>query len=129
MRHLEGMRGLYAADTLDESELAPDWLAQSERWLDDAINAPLPQPNAMVVATAGAEGRPSARTVLLKVVDERGFVFYTNLESRKGRDAAANPHAALVFPWAQLHRQVHVTGTVERVSDAEADAYFASRPR
>jgi pyridoxamine 5'-phosphate oxidase len=128
MRHLEDMRGLYAADTLDESDLAPDWLAQFERWLDDAINAPLPEPNAMVLATAGADCRPSARTVLLKLVDPRGFVLYTNLESRKGRDAQANPAASLVFPWTQLHRQVVVTGSIEPVDDEEADAYFASRP-
>jgi pyridoxamine 5'-phosphate oxidase len=128
-RRLEDMRGLYAAPTLDETDLAAGWLAQFERWLDEAIATPLPEPNAMVLATADADGRPSARTVLLKVVDERGFVFYTNLESRKGRDLAANPHAALVFPWTQLHRQVIVTGAVEPVDDAEADAYFASRPR
>jgi pyridoxamine 5'-phosphate oxidase len=123
------MRGLYAARTLDEGGLAPGWLAQFERWLDEAIAAPLPESNAMILATADAAGRPSARTVLLKLVDERGFVLYTNLESRKGRDAAANPHAALVFPWTQLHRQVTVTGDVEPVADDEADAYFASRPR
>ena len=128
-RHLEDMRGLYAAHTLEETDLAPTWLGQFERWLDEAIGAPLPEPNAMVFATADASGRPSARTVLLKVVDERGFVLYTNLGSRKGREAAANPHAALVFPWTQLHRQVNVTGRVEPVDDAEADAYFASRPR
>jgi pyridoxamine 5'-phosphate oxidase len=123
------MRGLYTAHTLDETDLARDWLGQFERWLDEAIAAPLPEPNAMVLATADAGGRPSARTVLLKVVDARGFVLYTNLESRKGRDAAANPHAALVFPWTQLHRQVIVAGAIEHVADAEADAYFASRPR
>jgi pyridoxamine 5'-phosphate oxidase len=123
------MRGLYAAHTLDETDLPPHWLGQFERWLDEAIAAPLPEPNAMVLATADAEGRPSARTVLLKVVDERGFVLYTNLESRKGRETAANPYAALVFPWTQLHRQVIVTGAVGRVDDEEADAYFASRPR
>jgi pyridoxamine 5'-phosphate oxidase len=128
MRHLEDMRGRYAAHTLDESDLAPEWLAQFERWLDDAIKAPLPEPNAMVLATAGADCRPSARTVLLKLVDARGFVLYTNLESRKGRDAQANPAAALVFPWTQLHRQVVVTGSIEHVGDEEADAYFASRP-
>jgi pyridoxamine 5'-phosphate oxidase len=83
----------------------------------------------MVLATASADCRPSARTVLLKGVDERGFVLYTNLESRKGRDALANPTAALVFDWIELGRQVVVTGSVERVADAEADEYFASRPR
>jgi pyridoxamine 5'-phosphate oxidase len=121
------MRGFYAARTLDERELAPTWLAQFERWLDDAINAGLPEPNAMVMSTADASGRPSARTVLLKEVDERGFVFYTNLQSRKARDVAANPWGALVFTWIPLHRQVVVTGAVERVDDKEADAYFATR--
>jgi pyridoxamine 5'-phosphate oxidase len=122
------MRGVYPADTLDEATLERTWLAQFERWLDEAIGTGLPEPNATVMATADAAGRPSARTVLLKEVDEDGFVIYTNLESRKGREAAANPHASLVFPWVPLHRQVVVTGAVERLSDKEADAYFASRP-
>jgi pyridoxamine 5'-phosphate oxidase len=122
------MRGIYPADTLDQDSLAGTWLAQFEGWLDDAINSGLPEPNAMVMATADASGRPSARTVLLKEVDADGFVLYTNLESRKGRDVAANPHASLVFSWIPLHRQVVVTGAVERVSDKEADAYFSSRP-
>ena len=128
MRRLTDMRGFYVADTLDESDLAPTWLAQFERWLDDAINAGLPEPNAMVMTTADAAGRPSARTVLLKVLDERGFVLYTNLQSRKARDVAVNPFAALVFTWIPLHRQVVVAGAVERVDDKEADAYFATRP-
>jgi len=122
------MRGFYAASTLDEADLAGTWLAQFERWLDDAIRVPLAEANAMVLATADEHGRPSARTVLLKLVDERGFVLYTNLRSRKGREALANPAASLVFGWPPLHRQVIVTGAVERVSDEEADAYFASRP-
>jgi pyridoxamine 5'-phosphate oxidase len=128
VRRLTDMRGFYVADRLDEGELAPTWLAQFERWLDDAVNAGVPEANAMVLSTADGDGRPSARTVLLKLVDDRGFVLYTNLESRKGRDAAANPSAALVFPWTAMHRQVVVTGAVERVPDDEADAYFASRP-
>jgi pyridoxamine 5'-phosphate oxidase len=128
VRRLTDMRGIYPADTLDETTLAPTWLAQFERWLDEAISTGLPEPNAMVLGTADASGRPSARTVLLKEVDDRGFVLYTNLESRKGREAAANPHGSLVFPWVPLHRQVVVTGTIERVGDKEADAYFASRP-
>jgi pyridoxamine 5'-phosphate oxidase len=117
-------------DGLREDELAPTWLEQFEHWFDDVVASErLVEPNAMVLATADAECRPSARTVLLKGVDERGFVFYTNLESRKGRDALANPNAALVFDWIALRRQVVVTGTVEPVSDEESDAYFASRPR
>jgi pyridoxamine 5'-phosphate oxidase len=129
VRRLTDMRGLYVADALDERDLAPTWLEQFERWLDDAVDAPLPEPNAMVVATATADGRPSARTVLLKGVDERGFVFYTNLESRKGREATENPAAALVFAWLPLHRQIVVGGRVEPVGESEADAYFATRPR
>jgi pyridoxamine 5'-phosphate oxidase len=128
VRRLTDMRGFYAADTLDETDLAPTWLAQFERWLDDAVDAGVPDANAMVMGTADRAGRPSARTVLLKLVDERGFVLYTNLESRKGREAGANPAASLVFPWTALHRQVVITGAVERVADAEADAYFAARP-
>jgi pyridoxamine 5'-phosphate oxidase len=128
VRHLEDMRGLYPARTLDETQLAGDWLTQFERWLDEAIRAPLPEPNAMVLATATPDGRPSVRNVLLKLVDARGFVLYTNLGSRKGREALANPHAALVFSWTPLHRQVIVDGAVEAVADEEADAYFASRP-
>jgi pyridoxamine 5'-phosphate oxidase len=128
VRHLEDMRGLYLPGTLDEADLAPTWTAQFERWLDEAIAAPLAEANAMVFATADARGRPSARTVLLKVVDDRGFVLYTNLESRKGREARENPWASLVFAWTPLHRQIVVTGAVEPVPDAEADAYFASRP-
>lgn len=89
----------------------------------------LPEPNAMTLATVSADGRPSARVVLLKGFDERGFVFYTNLESRKGRELAANPYAALCFHWMPLEQQVRVEGRIEKVSDAEADAYFATRPR
>jgi pyridoxamine 5'-phosphate oxidase len=115
---------------LSEDDLASSWLEQFERWLDDVVDSErFVEPNAMIVATADADGHPSARTVLLKGIDERGFVFYTNLESHKGRDALANPHAALVFDWIELRRQVTVTGAIERVSDEESDAYFASRPR
>jgi pyridoxamine 5'-phosphate oxidase len=122
------MRRPYHAGSLDERDLAGTWLAQFERWLDDAVRAGLAEPNAMVFGTASAGGRPSARTVLLKSVDAGGFVLFTNLGSRKGREAAANPFASLVFPWIALHRQVVVTGSVERVPDADADAYFATRP-
>jgi pyridoxamine 5'-phosphate oxidase len=115
---------------LVEEDLAATWLEQFERWLDEVVRSDrLVEPNAMVLATAGPDCHPSARTVLLKGVDERGFVLYTNLESRKGRDALANPHAALVFDWIELGRQVVVTGAIERLGDAESDAYFASRPR
>jgi pyridoxamine 5'-phosphate oxidase len=125
------MRRTYEpTEALNEGDLAATWLDQFERWLDDVVDSGrLVEPNAMILATADAECRPSARTVLLKGVDERGFVFYTNLESRKGTDALANPHAALVFDWIELKRQVVVTGAVEQVTGEESDAYFASRPR
>lgn len=122
------MRRSYELAGLSEADLAPTWLAQLQQWMHDAVEAGLPEPNAMVVATADADAHPSARFVLLKGLDERGLSFYTNLESRKGQEIAANPHAALVFPWFPLQRQVLVRGAVERVSDAEADAYFAQRP-
>lgn len=117
------------APGLSEGDLAADWLAQFRRWFDDAVAAGLPEPNAMVVATASAEGRPSARTVLLKQVDARGFVFVTNYTSRKGGELAANPYASLVFPWFPMTRQVVVGGTVAKVAPEESAAYFATRPR
>jgi pyridoxamine 5'-phosphate oxidase len=124
------MRNEYAADQgLSEADLAPDWHAQFDRWFADAVAFPLPEPNAMVVATADAAGRPSGRTVLLKGYDPEGFVFYTNYDSRKGAEATANPWASLVFPWFPMQRQVVVTGQVARVDQAETEAYFASRPR
>ena len=112
-----------------ENDLAGSWTSQFAAWFADAAAYGLPEPNAMIVATAGAGGRPSARTVLLKEFDERGFTFFTNYESRKGSELAANPYASLVFPWFPMQRQVIVAGAVERVSRAETDEYFASRPR
>lgn len=112
---------------LEEAALAGGWREQFERWFADA-RAGVHEAEAMVLGTADAEGRPSARTVLLKGVDERGFVFYTNRTSRKGRELATNPHASLVFPWYRLQRQVIVVGDVEQVTDAESDAYYATRP-
>ena len=126
--HLAGMRRGYEAGGLSETDLAPTWLEQLERWLAEAESAGITEPNAMVLATADADGRPSARTVLLKGVDERGLVLYTNRDSRKGRQAAENPHGAIVLPWIDLQRQVCVRGRLERVSDEESDAYFHSRP-
>jgi pyridoxamine 5'-phosphate oxidase len=124
------MRREYSASAdLSERDLAADWVSQFSRWFADAVAAGLPEPNAMVLATAGAEGRPSVRTVLLKGYDERGFTFYTNYESRKGRELAANPYASVVFPWIAMHRQVVVCGPVSPVDRAETEAYFATRPR
>lgn len=98
-------------------------------WMKEAEGAEINDPNAMVLATATPDGRPSLRTVLLKGVDERGFVFYTNKASRKGEELAANPSAALLFYWKSLHRQIRIEGSVEDVTDAEADAYYATRAR
>ncbi len=123
------MRLDYRHAELDEGRLADSWLEQFTLWFDEAEEDPgVIEPNAMVFATADAAGHPSARTVLLKGIDERGFVLYTNLDSRKGREASGNPWASLVFPWYSLERQVIVIGALERVDDETADAYFASRP-
>jgi pyridoxamine 5'-phosphate oxidase len=126
---LGAMRRNYARSGLAEKDLAPGWFGQFGAWLADATSAGLPEPNAMILATADEGGRPSARTVLLKGVDERGFVCYTNYQSRKASDVAANPYASLVFPWFAMGRQVIAGGAVERVDRTETDAYFATRPR
>ncbi|GAA2694282.1 pyridoxamine 5'-phosphate oxidase [Actinoplanes palleronii] len=125
-----GMRRDYTEHgPLLEGSLAADWPAQFAIWFAEATAAGLPEPNAMIVSTADADGRPSARTVLLKGYDATGFVFFTNYASRKGSEAAQNPYASLVFPWFSIQRQVIVAGAVERVSRAETEEYFASRPR
>ena len=125
-----GMRRDYTQhESLLETNLAAGWADQFAVWFADAAAFGLPEPNAMVVATADRAGHPSARTVLLKEYDADGFVFYTNYESRKGTELAGNPYASLVFPWFAMQRQVLVGGAVERVSRAETEAYFASRPR
>ncbi len=113
---------------LTEASLAQTWLEQFRGWLEDAVEAQLAEPYAMVLTTATPEGMPGARSVLLRGVDESGFVCHTNYTSRKGREVTANPVAALVFPWYDLNRQVVVDGRVERLSAGESDAYFASRP-
>lgn len=119
----------YAGAALDVANVAADPIEQFRAWFHEAEARALPKVNAMTLATATPDGRPSARIVLLKEVDERGFVFYGNYESRKGTDLAANPRAALCFYWDAMDRQVRVEGTVERVSAAESDAYFAVRPK
>ena len=125
---LARLRKSYELAELDENAADADPMRQFERWLQQALDARLPEPNAMTLATVGADGRPSTRIVLVKGVDARGIVWYTNYESRKGREIAAHPHAALQFHWTELERVVRIEGTVERVSSAESDAYFASRP-
>jgi pyridoxamine 5'-phosphate oxidase len=114
---------------LSEGDFAPTWDQQFSRWLEDALGASLAEPYAMVVSTSTPEGRPSVRSVLLRGVSEAGFVFHTNYTSRKGRELAANPAAALLFPWYDLGRQVVVDGTVEVLEAAESDTYWASRPQ
>jgi len=123
------LRQNYTRDGLTESAADPDPLHFFHRWFDEALAAGVTEPNAMTLATVDDDGQPAARIVLLKGLDERGFVFYTNYESRKGREMAAQPRAALVFWWEALERQVRIEGTVEKVTPEESDAYFASRPR
>jgi pyridoxamine 5'-phosphate oxidase len=126
---LAAMRHSYELGGLDEADLAGDWLTQLRSWLAEAQDGGVLEPNAMILATATQDGAPSARTVLLKGLDERGLVFFTGYDSRKGSELQANPRASLVFPWIELQRQVLVEGDVERVPDADADAYWSSRPR
>jgi pyridoxamine 5'-phosphate oxidase len=113
---------------LSRGDLDPDPIVQFARWLDDALAMRPDMPNLMTLATSTPDGAPSARTVLLKSIEPEGFVFFTNYESRKGKELGANPRAALVFHWPEVHRQVNVTGDVARVSGAESDEYFRSRP-
>ena len=126
--NIADLRKSYERDALDEAAADPDPLRQFQRWLDQALQAQLPEPNAMTLATVGADGRPSSRIVLIKGCDARGIVWYTNYQSRKGRDLAAHPLAALQFHWVELERVVRIEGRVERTSAEESDAYFASRP-
>lgn len=125
---IRSLRREYALADLVETEVTADPFAQFGRWFAEALNADLREPNAMTVATAAADGVPAARIVLLKAWDERGFTFYTNYEGQKGRELAENPRAALLFFWAELERQVRVGGDVIRLTAAESDRYFASRP-
>ena len=127
-KSLADLRKSYERDELDESASAADPLKQFERWMQQALDAQLPEPNAMTVATVGADGRPSTRVVLIKGFDARGLVWFTNYDSRKGRELAAHPWAALQFHWVELERVVRIEGRVETVEAAESDAYFASRP-
>ncbi len=122
------LRQNYDKGALDEADADADPFRQFAGWFEAARKADIMEPNAMALATVDRTGRPSSRMVLLKGVDARGFTFFTNFDSRKGEDLAANPKAALLFWWDRLHRQVRIEGTVEKVSDAEAEAYFHSRP-
>ncbi len=128
MDNLADLRKDYARAELDEAHADPDPTRQFEHWLAEAVRARLPEPNAMTLATVGESGRPSTRVVLIKGVDARGIVWYTNYHSRKGRELQAHAVAALQFHWVELERVVRIEGHVEKVSDEESDAYFASRP-
>ena len=122
------LRQDYTKDGLREIDLETNPFKQFKTWFDQALNAQLPEPNAMTLATSTMEGKPSARMVLLKDFSDRGFVFYTNYLSHKGQELATNPQAALVFWWAQLERQVRIEGKVSQISPQESDEYFHSRP-
>lgn len=123
------LRKDYRRQTLDRIDLSPDPIQQFERWWQEVLAAQIPEPNGMTLATATPEGRPSARIVLLKGFDARGFVFYSNGLSRKGQEIEVNPQAALVFWWEPLERQVRIEGAIGRIDPQESDAYFHSRPR
>jgi len=126
--HIADLRRNYTRAGLTETDADANPFIQFQTWFDQALSAELPDPNAMTLATATPEGKPSARIVLLKGFDEEGFVFYSNYNSQKGQQLAATPWAALVFWWAELERQVRIDGYVEKVSPEESEAYFASRP-
>ncbi|MBK9943296.1 MAG: pyridoxamine 5'-phosphate oxidase [Kouleothrix sp.] len=128
MINLADLRKEYTLHGLSESDLAANPIEQFQAWLAQALAAQLPEPHAMALATATPDGRPSARMVLLRCADERGFTFYTNYDSRKGHELGANPQAALVFFWPELERQIRVEGRAEPVPPAESDQYFHSRP-
>ena len=125
---IAALRKSYEKDELVEAASAADPLDQFQRWFDQALKAQLPEPNAMTVATVGEDGRPSSRIVLIKGFDARGIVWYTNYGSRKGRELAHLPYAALQFHWVELERVVRIEGVVEKVSAEESDAYYATRP-
>jgi pyridoxamine 5'-phosphate oxidase len=125
---LADLRKTYSLGSLEAADVDRDPVRQFEAWFAQAVEAQLPEPNAMTLATVDADGRPSARIVLIKGVDQRGFTFFTNYESRKGHDLLVNPFASLLFHWVELERQVRIEGRVVKTSEAESDAYFASRP-
>jgi len=128
MTTLADLRKNYSLGSLDAADVDPDPIRQFQTWFAQALDAKLPEPNAMTVATVDGAGRPSARILLIKGVDERGFVFFTNYASRKGHELDANPYASLLFHWIELERQVRIEGRVEKTPGEESDAYFASRP-
>src|SRR5690606_18812416 len=122
------IRKQYSKSVLLEDSLAPTPLEQFSKWFDEALQAEVMEPNAMVLATVGEDGCPAARIVLLKGLDERGLVFFTNYESRKGRELTAHPQASLLFFWPELERQVRLEGSIEKIAASESDVYYNSRP-
>ncbi|MCJ8208880.1 pyridoxamine 5'-phosphate oxidase [Mucilaginibacter sp. RS28] len=126
---IQNLRQEYQASTLSEKEVDANPIAQFEKWFNEALKAEVQEPNAMTLATATSDGRPSARIVLLKGFDENGFVFYTNYLSRKGKEMAKNPLGAITFFWGALERQIRIEGTIEKVSREESEEYFHSRPK
>lgn len=127
--NIENLRQDYRLASLDLPDVAPNPMEQFKKWFAEALEAKLPEPNAMTLATASPNGKPSLRVMLLKSVDYDGFTFYTNYKSRKAKDLEANPFAALCFLWLELERQVRIEGTIEKVSETESTAYFQSRPK
>ncbi|HJV52739.1 MAG TPA: pyridoxamine 5'-phosphate oxidase [Noviherbaspirillum sp.] len=128
MSSIADLRKEYSRASLSEQDILPNPIDQFSKWLGEAILAQVPEANAMSVSTVGTDNRPSSRILLIKDVDQRGFTWFTNYESRKGHELAQNPYAALLFYWIELERQVRIEGRIERISDAENDAYFQSRP-
>jgi pyridoxamine 5'-phosphate oxidase len=127
--NIADLRRSYTQQTLDEADTHPNPFAQFEQWFQEALNSQLLEPNAMSLATVDSAGQPSARIVLLKGFDEQGFVFFTNYESYKGQALAHQPKAGLLFAWLELERQIRIDGSVEKITEAESEAYFQSRPR
>jgi pyridoxamine 5'-phosphate oxidase len=126
---IASMRKNYSQRTLSEKDVKKNPFEQFKQWFEEAVSSQLLEPNAMTIATASKKGKPSARTVLLKGFDERGFVFYTNYESRKGDELISNPQAAILFNWLELERQIRIEGKVEKIATEESEAYFVSRPK
>lgn len=127
-KSIADLRKDYTLKDLNEEEIDPNPFIQFKIWFNQSVAAQLPEPNAMTLATCTPDGKPSARMVLLKDIDEQGFVLFTNYKSQKGQEISVNPHAALVFWWAELERQVRIVGTVEKISSAQSDSYFEVRP-
>jgi|SRR5215471_6031992 len=125
---LQNLRAEYQSKSLDEKKILPDPIQQFELWFSEAVDSKLPEPNAMALATGNVDFKPSVRMVLLKGIEDGAFIFYTNYESRKGKELLWNPYAALLFFWNELHRQVRIEGRVEKISTEKSDAYFYSRP-